>query len=105
MMTELGITPSAAAVARRYGDLLDGYVMDGRGCRGGGADHAEGDAGQPTLMTTLAERAQLAEVVPRRRMRSASSKRGTGPRRLSQCLGGRCRSRKFEGANMDVARP
>ena len=28
MMTELGITPSAAAVAKRYGDLLDGYVMD-----------------------------------------------------------------------------
>ena len=28
MMAELGMTPSAAAVARRYGDLLDGYVMD-----------------------------------------------------------------------------
>jgi LPPG:FO 2-phospho-L-lactate transferase len=28
MMGELGITPSAAAVAKRYGDLLDGYVMD-----------------------------------------------------------------------------
>ncbi len=28
MMAELGITPSAAAVAARYGDLLDGYVLD-----------------------------------------------------------------------------
>ena len=28
MMAELGMTPSAAAVAERYGDLLDGYVMD-----------------------------------------------------------------------------
>jgi LPPG:FO 2-phospho-L-lactate transferase len=28
MMTELGMTPSAAAVAKRYGNLLDGYVMD-----------------------------------------------------------------------------
>ena len=28
MMDELGMIPSAAAVARRYGDLIDGYVMD-----------------------------------------------------------------------------
>src|SRR6202453_3392245 len=28
MMGELGLTPSAAAVAERYGDLLGGYVMD-----------------------------------------------------------------------------
>ncbi len=28
MMTEFGMIPSAAAVAQRYGDLLDGYVMD-----------------------------------------------------------------------------
>jgi LPPG:FO 2-phospho-L-lactate transferase len=28
IMGELGMTPSAAAVAERYGDLLDGYVMD-----------------------------------------------------------------------------
>jgi LPPG:FO 2-phospho-L-lactate transferase len=62
MMAELGIMPSAAAVAERYGDLLDGYVMD------------DGDAGEathvtpkvtlaPTLMTTLAEREQLARIV------------------------------------------
>ena len=28
MMTELGLDPSAAGVAARYGDLLDGYVLD-----------------------------------------------------------------------------
>lgn len=28
MMAELGIAPTAAAVAQRYGDLLDGYVLD-----------------------------------------------------------------------------
>src|ERR1700727_842854 len=28
MMTELGMGPSAAALAQRYGDLLDGYVID-----------------------------------------------------------------------------
>ena len=28
MMQELGMPPSAAAVAQRYGDLLDGYVLD-----------------------------------------------------------------------------
>ena len=28
MMTELGMIPGAAAVAQRYGDLIDGYVMD-----------------------------------------------------------------------------
>jgi LPPG:FO 2-phospho-L-lactate transferase len=62
MMTELGLTPSAAAVAERYGGLLDGYVMDV-------ADAAE--AAQvaakvtlaPTLMTNLAEKEQLARVV------------------------------------------
>ena len=54
--------PSAAAVAQRYGDLLDGYVMD--------AADAE-EAAQvtpivtlaPTLMTNLAEKEQLARVV------------------------------------------
>jgi LPPG:FO 2-phospho-L-lactate transferase len=62
MMTEFGMIPSAAAVAQRYGDLLDGYVMDS-------ADAQE--AAQvtpkvtlaPTLMTTLAEKEQLARTV------------------------------------------
>ncbi len=60
MMTELGLDPSAAGVAERYGDLLDGYVLD------------EIDAGSVnglpvfvtrTLMKTLADRESLARVV------------------------------------------
>jgi LPPG:FO 2-phospho-L-lactate transferase len=78
MMGELGLTPSAAAVAERYGDLLDGYVMDV-------ADAAEAARVAakvtlaPTLMTNLAEREALAQVVleaadalgPRKRSRGA----------------------------------
>jgi LPPG:FO 2-phospho-L-lactate transferase len=77
MMAELGMTPSGATVAKRYGDLLDGYVMDT-------ADGAE--AAQvmprvtlaPTLMTNLAEREQLARVVLEAADTLASSKRGRG---------------------------
>jgi len=62
MMTELGMAPSAAAVAERYGDLLDGYVMDD-----GDAEEAAHIAPKvtlaPTLMTNLAEKEQLARVV------------------------------------------
>ncbi len=62
MMAELGLPVSAAAVADRYGDLLDGYV----------ADHADADAlfrVRPrvflaaTLMTTLEDREALARTV------------------------------------------
>jgi len=73
MMTELGMIPSAAAVAKRYGEVLDGYVMD------------TGDAQEaaqvrpkvtlaPTLMTTLAEREQLARVAIEAADALASSK-------------------------------
>ena len=62
MMTELGMVPSAAAVAQRYGDLLDGYVMDDND-----ADEAAHVTPKvtlaPTLMTTLEEREQLARIV------------------------------------------
>ncbi|WP_135468072.1 2-phospho-L-lactate transferase [Crenalkalicoccus roseus] len=57
----LGEAPGAAAVARRYGDLLDGYVMDE-------ADAVEAEGLRPrvalarTLMTTLAEREALARA-------------------------------------------
>jgi LPPG:FO 2-phospho-L-lactate transferase len=75
MMTELGMVPSAAAVARRYGDLLDGYVMD--------VDDAEETAHvaptvtlAPTLMTTLEEREQLARIVLEAVDALVSSKRG-----------------------------
>jgi LPPG:FO 2-phospho-L-lactate transferase len=60
MMGELGLDPSAAGVAARYGDLLDGYVLD---------DTDSGSvSGLPvfttqTLMKTLADREQLARFV------------------------------------------
>jgi len=62
MLREFGILPSAAAVARRYGDLLDGYVMDE-------VDAAEAPAvGVPvtlarTRMVTLEDREALARTV------------------------------------------
>jgi LPPG:FO 2-phospho-L-lactate transferase len=61
MMRELGLEASAAAVAARYGDLLDGYIVD----------HADadgvGDVGvrvtiAKTLMTNLDDRKALARV-------------------------------------------
>jgi LPPG:FO 2-phospho-L-lactate transferase len=62
IMTELGIPPSAAAVARHYGDLLDAYMID----------HEDADEAAElgcrvtlarTLMTSLAEREALAGAV------------------------------------------
>jgi LPPG:FO 2-phospho-L-lactate transferase len=77
MMTELGITPSAAAVAKRYGDLLDGYVMDI-----GDAEEVAHVSSRvtlaPTLMTNLAEREQLARVVLEAADALASLKRDQG---------------------------
>ena len=75
MMGELGMTPSAAAVAERYGDLLDGYVMDV-----GDADEAARVAPRVTLahtlMTNLAERQELARAVLEAADALASLKRG-----------------------------
>jgi LPPG:FO 2-phospho-L-lactate transferase len=75
MMRELGMTPSAAAVAERYGDLIDGYVMDL-----GDAEEAAQVAPRvtlaKTLMTNLAEREELARVVLEAADALASSKRG-----------------------------
>ena len=62
MMVELGMIPSAAAVAQRYGAILDGYVIDA----GDGNEATQVSPRvtlAPTLMTTLAEREQLARVV------------------------------------------
>jgi LPPG:FO 2-phospho-L-lactate transferase len=62
MMAELGLAVNAASVAARYGDLLDGYVVDK-------ADGAATPAlGIPvttahTLMTTLDDRERLARHV------------------------------------------
>jgi LPPG:FO 2-phospho-L-lactate transferase len=60
MFEALGVTPSAAAVAARYGDLLDGYVME----------HGDDTAGisprvfhAATLMRDLADKTALARQV------------------------------------------
>jgi LPPG:FO 2-phospho-L-lactate transferase len=64
IMAELGLTVDAAAVARHYGDLLDGYVADT-------ADAGKiGDIGlsvtlTQSLMHTLADREALARAVLR----------------------------------------
>jgi len=59
MMQELGLAVSSAAVAKRYGNLLDGYVVD--------AADAENIQTKlhiaPTLMTTLEDREALARTV------------------------------------------
>lgn len=77
MMAELDMIPSAAAVAERYSDLIDGYVMDVAD-----AEEAAHVAAKvtlaPTLMTNLAEREQLALVVLEAADALASSKRGRG---------------------------
>ncbi len=62
MMRELGIETSAAAVAQRYGDLIDSYVVD----------HADAEScadldcaivPAKALMETQAERETLARIV------------------------------------------
>jgi LPPG:FO 2-phospho-L-lactate transferase len=75
IMGELGMTPSAAAVAERYGELLDGYVMDIGDARET-AHVAPRVTLAPTLMTNLAERKQLAHVVLEAANALASLKRG-----------------------------
>jgi LPPG:FO 2-phospho-L-lactate transferase len=75
IMGELGITPSAAAVAKRYGDLLDGYVMD-IGDAEEVANVAPSVTLAPTLMTNLAEREELARIVLEAASALASMKRG-----------------------------
>jgi len=61
MMRELGIPASAAAVARRYGDLIDAYVVDDADASGcAGLDCAVVPA--KALMETLADREALARI-------------------------------------------
>jgi LPPG:FO 2-phospho-L-lactate transferase len=75
MMTELGMRPSAAAVAERYGDLLDGYVMDVVDVED--AAHVVPKVTlAPTLMTNLVEREELARVVLQAADALVSLKRG-----------------------------
>ena len=60
MFSDLGVAPSAAAVARRYEDVLTHFIMEP-------GDDATGIAAQvhraPTLMRTLADKIALARAV------------------------------------------
>jgi LPPG:FO 2-phospho-L-lactate transferase len=62
MMHELGLEVSAAAIARRYGDLLDAYVLDHVDAASA-ADLAVHVVPARTLMVTLADRENLANTV------------------------------------------
>jgi LPPG:FO 2-phospho-L-lactate transferase len=62
LMAELGMTPSAGAVARRYGALIDGYVVDFADMDQVAAIGPKVTLGQ-TMMTTLADREALARTV------------------------------------------
>jgi LPPG:FO 2-phospho-L-lactate transferase len=62
MMAELGLPVSAVAVARRYADLLDGYVMD-RADVGASAGLGIPVTVAHTLMLTLEDRERLARAV------------------------------------------
>lgn len=62
IMTELGIPPSAAAAAQRYGDLLDGYVIDHEDAEQAAALESRVTLAH-TLMTSLDDRVALARVV------------------------------------------
>jgi LPPG:FO 2-phospho-L-lactate transferase len=62
MMAELGMTPSAGGVARRYDDVIDGYVCDFADMDQVAGINAKVTLGQ-TLMTTLADREALARTV------------------------------------------
>ena len=59
MMGELGLAVSAASVAARYGDLLDGYVVDRTD-----SDGVDGPVQvAPTMMNTTADKESLARTV------------------------------------------
>ena len=62
MMAELGMTPSAGGVARRYGELIDGYVCDFADMDQVAGIDAKVTLGQ-TMMKTLADREALARTV------------------------------------------
>ena len=64
MFAELGTIPSARAVAERYGDIIDGYVLDHEDAADAGAIDARVVLAR-TLMTSLEDRDELARVVLR----------------------------------------
>ncbi len=65
MMTELGLDSDAVAVARHYGDLLDGFVLDGSDADSEDAVRALGVdvLVTGTVMQTLADKERLAREV------------------------------------------
>ena len=62
MMRELGLEVSAETVARRYGDLLDGYIVDQRDASLA-AKLPIPTVATNALMVSLADREQLAKTV------------------------------------------
>lgn len=62
MMTELGMNPTAGTVAKRYAELLDGYVIDHRDMSQVVSIDAKVLLAQ-TLMTTMEDREALAKIV------------------------------------------
>ena len=66
MMAECGIEPNAAAIARHYAGLIDGFVLDdGRPGAGGGHRRRRCIAVEvtATVMTTRADKQALAQAV------------------------------------------
>ena len=61
MMRELGLEASAAGVAARYGDLLDGYIVDHTDADAVGNVGARVTIAR-TLMTSLQDREMLARA-------------------------------------------
>jgi len=62
MMAELGLPVGAAAVARRYADLLDGYILD-RADAAHSAELAIPVRATQTLMSTVEDKERLAREV------------------------------------------
>jgi LPPG:FO 2-phospho-L-lactate transferase len=62
MMSELGIAPSAAAVSRRYADLLDAAIVD-HSDADDGSDHGVPVFGASTLMSRIEDKVALAKRV------------------------------------------
>jgi LPPG:FO 2-phospho-L-lactate transferase len=65
MMRELGLAPSAAAIAKHYGGLVDAWVIDSKDANCASEIEALGmkTAVTDTLMTSRARSTELAGVV------------------------------------------
>ena len=79
MMAELGLEPSAAAIARHYGTLLDGYVIDHADAREASRVDTR-VAATSALMTSLADRDALARFA----LETADAIRNAGPTRSGE---------------------